>query len=152
MNKFDMKYVESEFGNYVCFNKKKWTSKDAVEKAKELLDSKNELIVEEGYVQYGIIEVNDLEYLKKIAYMSSSLDEIDAEVPEISAVWIVKETEEIRNKFSVGDVVKVNLPYDLFYHGLTGTISKILMSDYVVDFEDKILSQVFKEERLEKIN
>ena len=152
MNKFDMKYVESEFGNYVCFNKEKWTSKDAVEKAKELLDSKNELIVEEGYVQYGFIEVNDLEYLKKVAYMSLSLDEIDAEVPEISAVWIVKETEEIRNKFSVGDVVKVNLPYDLFYHGLTGTISKILMSDYVVDFEDKILSQVFKEERLEKIN
>lgn len=152
MSKFDMKYVESDFGNYVCFNKKKWTSKDAVEKAKELLDSKNELIVEEGYVQYGIIEFNDLEYLKKIAYMSSSLDEIGAEVPEITTVWVIKESDEIRNKFSIGDVVKVNFPYDLFYHGLTGTISKILMYDYVVDFGDKILNQVFKEERLEKID
>lgn len=147
-----MKYVESDFGNYVCFNKKKWTSKDAVEKAKELLDSKNELIVEEGYVQYGIIEFNDLEYLKKIAYMSSSLDEIGAEVPEITAVWIIKESDEIRNKFSIGDKVKIDLPYDLFYHGLTGTISQILMSGYVVNFGDKILSQVFKEERLEKID
>lgn len=151
MSKFDLKYVESEFGNYVCFNKEKWTSKDAIEKAKELLDSKNELIVEEGYVQYGIIEVNDLEYLRKIAYMSSSLDEIGAEVPEITAVWVIKEQDEIRNKFSIGDKVKINLPYDLLYHGLTGTISQILESDYVVDFGDKILSQVFKEERLEKI-
>jgi hypothetical protein len=33
----------------------------------------------------------------------------------------------------------------------TGTIIQILMSDYVVNFGDKILSQVFKEERLEKI-
>lgn len=152
MSKFDMKYVESDFGNYVCFNKKKWTSKDAVEKAKELLDSKNELIVEEGYVQYGIIEFNDLEYLKKIVYMSSSLDEIGAEVPEIIPVWIIKESDEIRNKFSIGDKVKIDLPYDLFYHGLTGTISKIFMSNYVVNFGDKILPQVFKEERLEKID
>ena len=151
MNKFDMKYVESEFGNYVCFNKEKWTSKDVIEKAKGLLDSKNELIVEEGYVQYGIIGVNDLEYLRKIAYMSSSLDEIGAEVPEITTVWIIRESDEIRNKFSVGDKVKINLPYDLFYHGLTGTISQIFMSNYVVNFGDKILSQVFKEERLEKI-
>ena len=36
MNKFDMKYVESEFGNYVCFNKEKWTSKDVIEKPNPL--------------------------------------------------------------------------------------------------------------------
>lgn len=151
MSKFDLKCVKNDFEDFICFSKEKWRLSDAIEKAKELLDSKNELIVEEGYVQYGIIEFNDLEYLKKIAYMSSSLDEIGAEVPEITAVWVIKEQDEIRNKFSIGDKVKINLPYDLLYHGLTGTISQILVSDYVVDFGDKILSQVFKEERLEKI-
>lgn len=154
MSKFDLKCVKNDFKDYICFSKEKWRQSEAIEKAKELLDSKNELIVEEGYVQYGIIEFNDLEYLKKIVYMSSSLDEIDAEVPEITAVWVIKEKEsdEIRNKFSIGDKVKINLPYDLFYHGLTGTISQILMYDYVVNFGDKILSQVFREERLEKID